>query len=242
MHILKKIFTATTGYWVHKISTLPIGADLYIDIHKRIKFGPLNTMFDVGANVGQTWEGFRHNEPNAKIYCFEPVLEIFKELKNKAGKDKNCVFENIAFGDVPGEKTIKLFGIEHSALNSLKDGLMNYDTNAREEIIKIDTLDNYCSKNRIDKIDFLKIDTEGYELNVLEGAKEMLSTASVSFIYCEIGFLKHNNRNTYFAELTEWLANKNYHFFGLYQMVSNGWKDGDYFGNALYVHKDIFKP
>lgn len=241
MHILKKVFSAATGYWVHKISTLPIGTDIYINIHKLIKYGPLNTMFDVGANIGQTWEWFRDNEPGAKIYCFEPVVKTFNELKSKTIKDKNCVIENIAFGDVPGEKTIKLFD-QHSALNSLKDELMNPDTKATEETIKIETLDIYCKKNGIGKIDFLKIDTEGYELNVLEGAKGMLTSSSISFIYCEIGILKQNFRNTNLAELTEWLAQKNYYFFGLYQMVTNGWKAGEYFGNALFVHKDIFNP
>lgn len=241
MHLLKKIFSAATGYWVHKISTLPIGADLYVDIHKRINYGPLNTMFDVGANVGQTWKSFRDNELGAKIYCFEPVSGPFQELKNKTAGDKNCILENIAFGDVPGQKAIKLFE-DYSTLNSLKDELMNPNINAREEIIKIDTLDNYCSTNRITKIDFLKIDTEGYEINVLEGAGTMLDNAQISFIYCEIGILKRNKRNTNFAMLSEWLAEKNYYFFGLYQLSSHGWKAGDYFGNAMYVHIDIYNP
>lgn len=242
MHILKKIFTATTGYWIHKKSTLPIGADLYMDIHNRIKYGPLTTMFDIGANLGQTWEWFRNNEASAKIFCFEPVAETFEVLKNKTTKDKNCVTENIAFGNIAGEKMIKLFGSEHSALNSLKEELMNNELNSKKEIIYIDTLDHYCSQKGIPTIDFLKIDTEGYEMNVLEGATKMLSEAKISFIYCEIGFLKKNNRNTNFADLSEWLAAHDYYFYGLYQLVTNGWKDGDYFGNALYVHKDIFQP
>jgi hypothetical protein len=98
-------------------------------------------------------------------------------------------------------------------------------------------LDNYCLNHNIDKIDLLKIDTEGYELNVLDGATKMLSSANISLIFCEIGFLRANNRNTYFADLTEWLAMRDYHFFGLYQLVSNGWKIE--FGNALFAHKSI---
>jgi FkbM family methyltransferase len=236
MHLLKKILSATTGYWIHKISTLPIGADLHVDIRKRLKYGPLHTVFDVGANIGQTWEWFRSIEPGAKIYCFEPVSETFEELRKKTLKDKNCMLENIAFGNDPGEKTIRIFS-DNSALNSLKEDVMNTDSNASEEIIKVDTLDNYCLNHNIDKIDLLKIDTEGYELNVLDGATKMLSSANISLIFCEIGFLRANNRNTYFADLTEWLAMRDYHFFGLYQLVSNGWKIE--FGNALFAHKSI---
>jgi FkbM family methyltransferase len=237
MHFLKKIFIATTGYWIHKVSTLPIGTDLYIDMHKSLKYGRFKVMFDVGANVGQTWEWFRSTEPGSKIYCFEPVAQTFTVLKERTSKDKNCVVENIAFGDKQAERTIKIFPQNSSALNSLKDGVMNTDSGASEEIIKIETIDNYCFTRDITKIDFLKIDTEGYEINVLKGAKEMLNKAAISFIFCEIGFLQANNRNTYFSDLTEWLALRDYHFFGLYQLVSNGWKIE--FGNSLFVHKSI---
>lgn len=238
MHILKRIFSTVTGYWIHKISSLPIGADLFLDIHHRFKYGSLKTMFDVGANTGQTLDWFRMNEPEAKIYCFEPVSAPYNDLKTKARKDSNSIVEQIAFGEQSGEKVMKLFDMD-SSLNSLSDRAMNQNIDAYEETVKIDTLDNYCLKNGISKIDFLKIDTEGYELNVLEGSVNMLNNAAISFIYCEIGFLKQNERNTYFADLTEWLADKNYHFFGLYQLVSNGW--GIEFGNALFVHRNILK-
>ena len=237
MHLLKKLFTTTTGYWLHKVSTLPIGADLQIDIKKRIKYGQMKIMFDVGANIGQTWQWFRDYEPQAKIYCFEPVLNTFETLKLITKNDTNCVVENAALGDEKGEKIITIFK-DNSALNSLKDGIMNTDTDALTEKIKIDTIDEYCSINKIKKIDFLKIDTEGYEINVLKGASKLLDMAAISIIFCEVGFLKANNRNTYFAELSEWLAAKDYQFFGLYNLVSNG--SNIEFGNALFIHKEIF--
>jgi FkbM family methyltransferase len=241
MHILKKIFSSATGYWIHKISSMPVGADLYLDIHKKVNYGPLYTVFDVGANIGQTWEWVRSKESNARIYCFEPVSMSFDELKLKTSTDQNCVVEKLALGTEKSEKSIKLYA-DYPFLNSLKDDVMNPSKDAIEEIVQIDTLDRYCAEHGINKIDLLKIDTEGYELMVLEGAKKMLNNASISMIYCEVGFLKMQSRHTYFAELTEWLAEKNYHFFGLYELSLHGWKTRDYFGNALFVHNDIFKP
>ena len=240
MHIIKKLFTKATGYWMHKQDTLPVGADLTVDIRNRINYKNLDVIFDVGANTGQTWREMRSQFALAKIYCFEPVSATFDELTINAAVDSKTVLENFAFGERNGEMDIRLFD-EYSYLNSLKEAAMNHISSARIERIKINTVDNYCRQNSISKIDLLKIDTEGYELNVLQGAHEMLSAAKISLIYCEVGFLKANERNTNFSDLSEWLAKYGYYFFGMYQLMSFGWNKGEYLGNALFAHKDIYK-
>jgi hypothetical protein len=59
--------------------------------------------------------------------------------------------------------------------------------NFNEELIKLDTIDNYCTQKNIAHIDFLKIDVEGFELNVLKGAKKMLENNAIEFIQFEFG-------------------------------------------------------
>ncbi|MFN9111280.1 MAG: FkbM family methyltransferase [Bacteroidota bacterium] len=233
---IKKVFSFLSGYWIHKQSTLPIGTDLFFDLTKRLQYGPLAIVFDVGANEGQTFSWIRHHQPAAKIYCFEPVQSVFNVLQKKTALSGNCVVEHKALGEKSGQKTIRLFD-DYSVLNSLRDDLMNQNTKAKEETISIDTLDNYCAVNNIPKIDLLKIDTEGYELQVLDGASQMLASGAVSFIYCEVGFLRLNNRNTYFPDLCEYLAKKNYFFYGLYQVSDHNSNKGYSFGNALFVRK-----
>jgi FkbM family methyltransferase len=241
MNIIKKLITQTTGYWLHKQSNLPVGADLFVDLSRKINYPSLDLLFDVGANVGQTRRYFRFHLPDAAIYSFEPVQATFQQLKNSAAGDANCVLENMALGDEAGEKTIRLFDGDMTVLNSLRDDVMNNAANAREETIRIDTLDQYCSKHNIKKIDLLKIDTEGFEINVLKGAEEMLQGGHISFVYCETGFQQSNQRNTYFPTLTEYLAQRNYFFFGLYQMDYHDWKRGNGLGNALFIHKTVFQ-
>jgi FkbM family methyltransferase len=241
VNLIKKIIAHSTGYWLHKQSNLPVGADLFVDINHKINYPSLNVMFDVGANVGQTRKYFRFHVPNAKVYSFEPVQATYKQLKHSATGDTNCVLENMALGDEAGEKTIRLFDGDMAVLNSLRDDVMNNAANAREETIKIDTLDGYCSKHNIPKIDLLKIDTEGFEINVLTGAEKMLRSGHISFVYCETGFQQTNQRNTYFPTLTEYLAQRDYYFFGLYQMDYHDWKRGNGLGNALYIHKTVFQ-
>lgn len=238
MHPVKKIFQQLTGYWIHKIKSLPVGVDLFYDTTIRLNHGPLTTIFDVGANEGQTLEWMRHHQPAAKFYCFEPVHSAFQKLKKNAAQDHNCITENIAFGEAAGEKTIRLFET-YSVLNSLKDELMSTEKNAKEEVIKIDTIDAYCKAKSIKQIDLLKIDTEGYELKVLEGADNMIANHQITFIYCEVGFQRSNQRNTWFPDLLTYLDSKGYYFFGMYDLSSHDWKRGNLFGNALFASKKL---
>ena len=240
MNTIKHILTSLTGYWFHKKSNLPVGADLFVDITSKVNYPSLDILFDVGANAGQTRNWFRHHLPKATIYSFEPVQSTFQQLKENAGNDPNCILVNQALGDEAGAKTIRLYEGDMTVLNSLRDDVMNNNEGAREETISINTLDAYCKANNINKIDLLKIDTEGFEINVLKGASEMLQSGKISFVYCEVGFQNTNKRNTYLSELTEYLADKKYYFFGLYQVDYHDWKRGNGLGNALYIHNSVF--
>lgn len=239
MNIIKKIIQQTTGYWVHKLKTLPIGADLFYDITQRLNYGNLQTVFDVGANEGQTVKWIKHHQPNAHIFSFEPVSTTFEKLKQQVGKYQDCRWEKLALGEAKGEKKIKLFS-DYSVLNSLNENAMNHDADAREEIIIIDTLDNYCKNKNINKIDLLKIDTEGYELNVLQGAEQMLVEKRISFIYCEVGFNTSNKRNSFFETIRSYLEERDYFFYSLYQIDGHGWQNCNNFANALFINKTIY--
>jgi FkbM family methyltransferase len=241
MNIIKKIVRNTAGYWLHKLSTLPVGADLFFDIKERIKYPTLNILFDVGANIGQTRNWFRFHLPNSKIVCFEPVKSTFEQLLKNSENDKNTIVEKLALGESKFEKPIRLYEESLGTLNSLNEGSMNNSIGALTEVISVDTLDQYCLDKGFTKIDLLKMDTEGYDINVLKGAEQMMKNGAISMIYCETGFQFSNTRNTSFFELTQFLENNDYYFFGLYQVDYWDWKNGNNYGNALYVHKSVFQ-
>jgi FkbM family methyltransferase len=239
MNWIKEIIKKTSGYWIHKLTTLPIGVDLFYDITKRLHYGPLNIAFDVGANDGQTVNWIKYYSPRTKIVAFEPVENTYNKLLLNIAVHKSIVAENIALGEKEGKQKIRL-DPDFSVLNSLNELIMSKDPNAVEELITIDTLDNYCLRKGIDKIDLLKIDTEGYELKVLKGAEIFISEKKVSFIYCEVGFNESNTRNTSFEKLTTYLAERDYYFYALYHIDSHDWKQGNHLANALYIQKSIF--
>lgn len=235
----KQLVEKSTGYWIYKARMLPIGSDLKIDITGKARYSKVETVFDVGANHGQTYSRFRRDFPGAHIYSFEPVAEAFTRLSEVAGRDARATLENIAMGDVVSEKMIRLFD-KSPELNSLHDDLMNTAADARIETVKIDTIDNYCERKSIGRIDLLKIDTEGYETQVLRGAIRKLEAGKIAFLLCEVGFTRSNTRNTSLSGLTEFLATLNYGFFGLYD-VSHYWAEGISFGNALFVHDSVVR-
>jgi FkbM family methyltransferase len=237
---LKTLLSYFTGYWFHKKSTLPFGVDLFHDIRFRFKYKTISTVFDVGANVGQTVQWVRHYLPDSRIYCFEPISSVHKQLIRNTISIKNIRTECLAFGEKQEDVIVRVHK-EHTVLNSLKSELMSHDQNSIEETVKVSRIDDYCISNNILQIDLLKIDTEGFEMNVLKGASEMLTQAKIAFILCEVGFLRGNVRNTYFSDICEYLSAYGYYFQGLYQVSGHSWDPQNVFGNALFVHKKHFK-
>src|SRR5687768_9496107 len=105
---IRRVFQKLSGYYMHKYAYLPIGHDLVTDIRLKIKLTP-KTIFDVGANIGQTYESFSVAFPDADIYCFEPINSTFKELEQKVGKFQNAHLYNIALGQTNETIEIKYF-------------------------------------------------------------------------------------------------------------------------------------
>ena len=116
--------------------------------------------------------------------------------------------------------------------------MKNSASDVRSETVTIDTLDNYCAGNAIAGIYLLKIDTEGYEIEVLEGARQNLGVGSIGAVFCEVGFSSKNRRNTPLHAVTENLMEQGYFFYGLYDVTHyENRAMGESFGNALFVRQ-----
>lgn len=231
---IKALLEKLTGYWFYKSADLPAGVSLKHDLN-RFDQKALNIFFDVGANTGQTAKAFDDDFSPARIYCFEPVNETFEKLKNNCRHLQNVIPENFAFGESQGQKQISLFA-DWDGGNSLNEESMCQDKNAATQTVVINTVDNYCAEKAIKHIDLLKIDTEGYELNVLQGATGMLKEKKISFILCEAGYLKKNMRNTQLSALCEHLATFGYFIFAIYNGGTEDWDKGMCYSNVLFVN------
>ena len=158
------------------------------------------TIFDVGANKGQSIDFFSKIFKNPTIYAFEPNPILYKKLIEKYQNKKNVFIYNLGISDINGQLELnETVTNETSTFEKL-----NYESNylqmkanvlgvKKEDIIKhryfvdVIRLDNFIKKMEIDKIHVLKIDTEGHELKCLKG----LFTNEV----CEINHIQIENHN-----------------------------------------------
>lgn len=156
-------------------------------------------LFDIGSHYGETVFLFSKHFNIKKIHCFEASNQNFQILKKKIEKkkiSKLCHLNNFAAGET--EKNFFINQTKESSSSSIHDFNKNskyfkkkakiLNLNETENFykkvpIKMIKISDYIDVNRISTIDILKIDTEGYELKVLEGLSP--NQKIIRFIYFE---------------------------------------------------------
>ncbi len=144
--------------------------------------------FDAGANAGYYSESVLRIFMNAiTVYCFEPSLFTFQKLVLNLG-DSVRAFQ-VALSNQRGSATLHL-DQAGSGVASLEDtayappfGIVA----TMNEQVKTDTIDHFCDEHSIPKIHFLKMDVEGHEYAILEGAREKIRLNAIDFIQFEFG-------------------------------------------------------
>ncbi|MBM3256555.1 MAG: FkbM family methyltransferase [Candidatus Moranbacteria bacterium] len=177
-------------------------------------------VFDVGANKGKYSQLVSKILPQGKIiiFAFEPSLKTYKKLVDNCLPHPQIKPVNCGLSDK--KAGAKLFlDQETSEMASIYQRRMdhfNLHMNLVEEI-KLDTLDNFCAENKINRIDLLKLDVEGNELKALEGAKKMLTKGTIKFMQLEFGGCNIDSR-TFFQDFYYLLKDK----YVIYRIVKDG--------------------
>ncbi len=143
-------------------------------ISKMVEIG--DVCLDVGANFG--WYATllsKLSGPSGSVHAFEPVPTIFSELKQNVlanGIGGNISINNEALGDAHGEVDLHVFSDQptgHSSISTLGNTeFICYKS-------KLRTLDSYLDENKIENVNFVKVDIEGAEMMFLKGATNLFS-------------------------------------------------------------------
>lgn len=175
-------------------------------------------LFDVGANKGDYTLALSDAFPDAIVHSFEPSHYTFNLLFQNIGGRRGVVINNFGLGE--HKENLELYSdCEGSGLASIYKRDLDYlgISMDKSEMVCIDTLDHYCEENNIHTIDFLKLDVEGNELNVLRGAKKMLESGCIYRIQMEFGGCNIDSR-TFFRDFWNMLHCR----YRVYRVLKDG--------------------
>ena len=216
-------------------------------LHKK-GFKNFNIFLDVGAHKGESINLFLKNFKIKTIYSFEASPITFKLLSDKIAffrnkfKSSKLIIENYAIGAV--EQKVLLKQLQESSSSTIRNLNVNSKYFKKKHFFLLDDkkdfffkeieiqqikLSSYLIKNNIDNVDFLKIDTEGYEFEVLIGAKEILS--KINIILFEHHYDDMIAKNYKFHDIHNFLLTN--HFTQVYKIKMPFRKTFEY----IYINK-----
>ena len=208
---------------------------------KIIESNNINTIFDVGANIGQYARKLRELGYKKEIISFEPLKDAFEELKMASINDNNWIVNNYALGNEDAVCMINIAGnsFSSSILNMLPTHLKSapeskYIRKEKIEVKKIDSIFNFFVKKE-DSV-MLKIDTQGFEKNVLYGANGSLK--NIKIIQLEMSIIPLYENEMLFVEMYNYLDNKGFQLFALEEEFSNPTTGQLLQVNGMFVKKN----
>ncbi|MFW9881708.1 MAG: FkbM family methyltransferase [Candidatus Thorarchaeota archaeon] len=177
-----------------------------------------NILLDVGAKKGEWTKYALEFKKNIYIHCFEPSKISFKLLEEN-NFPENVICNNLGLSSKKEERELYSMSKESGGntlyLRSRFKGINGIKSDLYKEIIKLDTLDNYCTQKKISSINYLKIDVEGHEYEVLKGGKKMIENNHIDIIQFEYGGC-YIDANVFLRDIFNLFEGLNYNFYKIY--------------------------
>lgn len=216
------------------------GIDPFVDVGRLAGLMglSLDNVFDVGANDGDTAIRAFADFPGKPVTSFEPHPQTFARLRDRVGPQAGFTAVNAALGaEVATLELIEYGDDKTNSLASNAQFAVRYGQERGRVSVECQTLDAYCARAGIERIGLLKIDTEGFDLEVLHGARALLERKAISFVYVEFNELQPREgvHGGALLPIDSFLRPFGYQFFSSYLDYAR--TDGGLFtvSNALFV-------
>ena len=141
-------------------------------------------IFDVGAHTGEWTNSCRKHCPNATYFVFEPQPFALDKLRSRFAGWNSVHIVDSGLSDKNGTMAFNVHPTNSERVSLIA---MNNSGETQTQYLKLVQGDWYCETNGIERIDFLKIDTEGAEHMVLRGFERMLHSNAIKLIQFEYG-------------------------------------------------------
>ena len=212
------------------------GVDLLHDVRVILGKERPVILFDVGGNVGQTVASFLENFNEPRIYSFEPSPATFETLRAAYGHASRVRLENLALGDREDSLPFHVTK-DHSVNDSLLEPV--WDAQAKTVAVQVTTLDRYCEQHGIESIDYLKIDTQGYDLKVLEGARRLFLEKRIRMFSVELTFAPMYKEQPSYLKVLTFPEEFGYQMLGFYEQTYRHQRL--VYANALFISGEGLK-
>jgi FkbM family methyltransferase len=181
------------------------------------------TVVDAGANKGQFALVARFHNPDSRIYSFEPLAGPARVFAAVFAGDRNTVLLRHALGSAEEEAMINVSGRADSSsllpISALQNENFPGTAAVGQEAISVRRLDDVASEIKIKEPALLKIDVQGFEMELLKGAEQSL--ASFSDIYVELSFVPFYEGQALAPEVIAWLDGRGFSLKGIYNFTSD---------------------
>jgi FkbM family methyltransferase len=228
------------------------------DVIKSLVNSKNPTILDVGANVGDTLVEFKEWWPGSKIHCFEPQAECWDYLDQKVldNNYKNVIINKYAVGDQDLNEAVfysheitsgqsgfhkinnnSIDSIDQNKIASKIDRVEYKNRLNQKRVVKVKTLFDYLNNNKINHIDVLKIDTQGFEPEVLSGLKGSLS--NVDIVITELMFFDFYEKSLSFSDIEKFLLPCGFQLFDISHISKNPMNGRTDWADVVYVNDRI---
>ena len=192
-------------------------------------------IFDVGAHTGEYIKLFLKLNKHAKIQAFEPLKKIYDELAHKFKNNKNINCRNIAIGEK--KEILEINIMEHLESSTLSK--INYQSKyiikksivfgipinkllIKKEKVQVQSIDDIFRSEYLNKIDLLKIDTEGFVYEILKGCKQSIKNIKMVLVEIHHGDLYHEHNP---EKIHSYLIQNNFKLLKSFKFPFLNWED-----------------
>ena len=201
----------------------------------------IHTVLDIGANTGQFVSSIFGQLPEARVYSFEPLRDVYEALVKNCGAVKGFKGFNIALGDVNGWTKMNRSEFSPSSsllkMGDLHKALYPYTAGTQREEIEMMRLDDFITREgvNLEPEVLIKMDVQGYEDRVLNGCRNTLERTKV--VITEVSFCDLYEEQASFRDIYGQMQNSGFVFKGILEPEYDPVSGKPIFGDAIFVRE-----
>jgi FkbM family methyltransferase len=233
-----KTLIQKSGFDIVRIRRNYMGMDPISDMQHFLRGCEEPLILDVGANVGQSVDRFKRAFPNSSIHSFEPSPSTYEKLKQRC-----CQYQEVKAWNYGVGTTNTTLEFQENSFSDMSS-FLTPDKKSWGEVVKVTnvkvvTLDSFAEDHNLDFIHILKSDTQGYDFEVLKGARQLMNENRIGLIYFEVIFSEMYKNLPQVHEILKYLHENNYSLVTFYEQFYQeellSWTD------ALFINQEYYQ-